>query len=806
MYRNLILFSDGTGNSSAKLFRTNVWRVYQAVDLTDPKDPTQPRQFAFYDNGVGTSSFKPLAALGGALGVGLARNVRDLYAFVCRTYQPGDKIYAFGFSRGAFTIRVLIGLMMHQGLVPYDGNEADLERHVAFAYREYRKNKYKTTGGLVGPLRALRDLFINARDRLFRKRLYRDIKKIGAPGSKAPLEIEFLGLWDTVDAYGLPIDELTRAIDWFIWPLTMRDLNLNRRVKRARHALAIDDERNTFHPRLWNEEPQDGRPEVGVPGGNKNTKHVDEERISQVWFAGVHSNVGGGYPNDSLSHVPLEWIMSEANKPRMEGDKHVLGIRFSQKIWDAFRALADENGPINDSRHGLAGYYRYNPRRIEKLTNTKEVTVKRCKIHESVLRRIKIGQDGYAPFVLPPGFAVMGFDGSIADGAKYLQTDIDDQSQWAKQREHVWNWVWWRRVAYFATLFTTLALVAMPLKWPALPKGACTSKVCFLSDVIDSVAAAMLPGFTATWTDSFSSHPDVFLILAVLIILGLWAGGVFECYVRDAMRPIWYGIPNTSPRTIPPPPSPAKINRAVQWLRIRKPYQWTFWFLTQRLLPGAFVIVVGYAAIALMSQVTFAVRDSWGQVCASGGDLKSVPSREQGRPFRTNALCTSTGLTIEKGATYRLHITIPAGDPWTDSGHPAGPNGVPPKDVSLRMTTGVLFRRHLGQPWLKPMAKIGVIGRDEYLLEPVPSLALDRFPRKPRSESPLDTCLNPPAVVPNPSPQDMTFATEIVARSSGELFLYLNDAIFLPPKTKLFYCNNEGSGRVTIERVVPPPQ
>ena len=249
--------------------------------------------------------------------------------------------------------------------------------------------------------------------------------------------------------------------------------------------------------------------------------------------------------------------MSEANKPRMEGDKHVPGIRFSQKIWDAFRALADENGPINDSRHGLAGYYRYNPRRIEKLTNTKEVTVKRCKIHESVLRRIKIGQDGYAPFVLPPGFAVMGFDGSIADGAKYLQTDIDDKSQWAKQREHVWNWVWWRRVAYFATLFTTLALVAMPLKWPALPKGACTSKVCFLSDVIDSVAAAMLPGFTATWTDSFSSHPDVFLILAVLIILGLWAGGVFECYVRDAMRPIWYGIPNTSPRTIPPPPSPA---------------------------------------------------------------------------------------------------------------------------------------------------------------------------------------------------------------------------------------------------------
>src|SRR5688572_31424639 len=259
MSKNIILFSDGTGNSSGKLFKTNVWRVYQAVDLTDPKHPTEPRQFAFYDNGVGTSSFKLLAALGGALGVGLARNVRDLYTFVCRTYQPGDRIYGFGFSRGAFTIRVLVGLMMSQGLVPYTGNEADLQRHAASAYRAYRK-KYNTTGGLVGLLRAVRDLFIDRLDRLQHRTLYCDIPKTGAPGSKEPLEIAFLGLWDTVDAYGLPVDELTTVVDRFIWPLTMRDLDLNTRVQRARHALALDDERFTFHPRLWNEEPQAGKP------------------------------------------------------------------------------------------------------------------------------------------------------------------------------------------------------------------------------------------------------------------------------------------------------------------------------------------------------------------------------------------------------------------------------------------------------------------------------------------------------------------------------------------------------------------
>ena len=180
MYKNIILFSDGTGNSSAKLFKTNVRRVYQAVDLADPKDPQEPRQFAFYDNGVGSSSFKPLAALGGALGVGLARNVRDLYAFACRTYQPGDRMYAFGFSRGAFTIRVLVGLIMDQGLVPYDGNEADLDRHAAAAYRAYRK-KYNTTGGLVGPLRRMRDAVIDVRDRLLGRRLYRESKRSAGP-------------------------------------------------------------------------------------------------------------------------------------------------------------------------------------------------------------------------------------------------------------------------------------------------------------------------------------------------------------------------------------------------------------------------------------------------------------------------------------------------------------------------------------------------------------------------------------------------------------------------------------------------
>ena len=101
MGKSIILLSDGTGNSAAKLAKTNVWRTYQAIDLS------RADQIALYDDGVGTSSVKVLALLGGVFGWGLKRNVLHLYKFLCRNYQPGDRIFAFGFSRGAFTIRVL---------------------------------------------------------------------------------------------------------------------------------------------------------------------------------------------------------------------------------------------------------------------------------------------------------------------------------------------------------------------------------------------------------------------------------------------------------------------------------------------------------------------------------------------------------------------------------------------------------------------------------------------------------------------------------------------------------------------------
>ena len=177
--KRVILLSDGTGNSSAKLMKTNVWRLYEAVDLTTGD------QVAYYDNGVGTSSFAPLAILGGAIGWGLKRNVLSLYRFACQNYvcrdggDTADAIYAFGFSRGAFTIRVLVNLIASQGLVTgVKGRE--LERRAKWAYRAYRE-EFNPTGGLVAGLRRLRDWLLRT---LERKPAY-DCAANTRPGSRS---------------------------------------------------------------------------------------------------------------------------------------------------------------------------------------------------------------------------------------------------------------------------------------------------------------------------------------------------------------------------------------------------------------------------------------------------------------------------------------------------------------------------------------------------------------------------------------------------------------------------------------------
>jgi uncharacterized protein (DUF2235 family) len=139
MPRNIILCSDGTGNTAIKGRGTNVFKLYEALDL-DPE-----KQVAFYDDGVGTERLRPLAALGGAFGFGLSRNVRQVYTALARVYEPGDRIFLFGFSRGAFTVRTLAGFIAACGIVDRARRRSDdgLEAAVKEAYSAYR-DRYRT--------------------------------------------------------------------------------------------------------------------------------------------------------------------------------------------------------------------------------------------------------------------------------------------------------------------------------------------------------------------------------------------------------------------------------------------------------------------------------------------------------------------------------------------------------------------------------------------------------------------------------------------------------------------------------------
>ena len=146
MPKNIVICSDGTGNSAIKGRGTNVFKAFESIDLNGHR--TQPElipQVALYDDGVGTEDFKPLKIFAGATGYGLSRNVKQLYKELVRIYDPGDRIFLFGFSRGAFTVRTLIGLIAACGILNVDTlhRARDLESAVNKTYKVYRKS-YRT--------------------------------------------------------------------------------------------------------------------------------------------------------------------------------------------------------------------------------------------------------------------------------------------------------------------------------------------------------------------------------------------------------------------------------------------------------------------------------------------------------------------------------------------------------------------------------------------------------------------------------------------------------------------------------------
>jgi uncharacterized protein (DUF2235 family) len=248
--------------------------MWQAIA---PKDANGDIQKAFYDAGVGTEGGLVDRLLGGASGLGLDKNIQDGYRFLMHTYEPGDKIYLFGFSRGAYTVRSLAGFLRNSGLLHMKHSDRFNE-----AFELYRSESKDPKSP--------------------------DASKFRAAYSQE-VDIEFIGVWDTVGALGIPT---TRFGHIFNRRHLFHDVELSGSVKRGYQVLAIDERRRPFRASIWGILDKDGNYILGAEPKIIDAESGERQDVEQVWFAGYHSDVGGGTSHDDLSDVAFEWMRKKA--------------------------------------------------------------------------------------------------------------------------------------------------------------------------------------------------------------------------------------------------------------------------------------------------------------------------------------------------------------------------------------------------------------------------------------------------------------------------------------------------------------
>jgi uncharacterized protein (DUF2235 family) len=835
--KKLLVFSDGTGNSSAKAEKTNVWRLFQAVDQS------LPDQLVKYDDGVGTSSNKYLAALGGVFGWGLKRNVIDLYKFVCRNHQDGDEIYGFGFSRGAFTIRMLIGLVSNQGL-PAFRSEEELHANAVLAYRRFRSERFPSWSPFVLAARKLRDLVLKP---------FTGTASEALAAARREIPVRFLGLWDTVAAYEMPVDELKWGLSLVIWPMVSADRRLSPLVQRACHALSLDDQRQTFHPILFDESNED----------------PEEARISQVWFAGVHSNVGGGYPEDQLSLVTLDWMISQLRPT---------GVRLDATLVAELASDRSAFARIYDSRAGFASYYRYSPRAVDMGCDRARQPV-RPVVHGSVVVRMAKGSDAYAPISLPSRFDVLAPDGTLLpmtgfSSAELRAPPVKAQAVPATTAQDVTartdllrgaigsfaavddemvrqvaDSVWWRRVAYFGCFFSTVVVALFPYFGPYYGRAAkfLIAHIPFIGeellrgtldlsrrfnpawqgwtvDLFNAIgSSSIVPGFAHGWLVALSEQPLQMLLALAVVALFFGTGQFLGQRIHDRAWFAWHSAKRGDYLDWAIRSSRSSLKKAVGltlatvvlWVLARSvgaseavidtlivlacvstivaAWRWRLYrrlekdsvairsgtrslpatptlllarrlrtsdalgqiwkVSSEKIVPLIFAITVLLAVVGVGHHVTFRAASSAGYFCTA-----SRPGTAASAAFDPKNPCWASGVRVTKGRRYQAVLDI--GPEWKDNTGDADANGLlRPMAVHLLATP---LKRSWAVAWFRPIVRTGVYGDYEH---------------------PMNAAGSP-----------KTASATFVAEQSGEVFVYVNDAIALVPwYTKFFYDNNHGS-------------
>jgi uncharacterized protein (DUF2235 family) len=299
--KRIAIFLDGTWNDTGD--NTNVWRL-KSLCANYSQDGLAQRNY--YDRGVG-------GFVGGMFGKGLGNNVREAYEWLISEYSPGDEIFIFGFSRGAFTARSLAGVITKCGLL-----KPGAPLGVSQLYERVKRSTESTIWKLIAKEKegTLKEVSIEERWML---------------KYSQNINIKMVAVWDTVGALGIPafnINGISRSTFGFL------HTGLRIPIENAYHALAIDEHRKSFSPTLWT-----------VKDTTK-AKPRELSSVEQRWFVGAHANIGGGYHSDQLAQRPLLWIMSKAQR---------LGLAFRDEV---ILDGEDIEAPISDSRREfLYGVY-----------------------------------------------------------------------------------------------------------------------------------------------------------------------------------------------------------------------------------------------------------------------------------------------------------------------------------------------------------------------------------------------------------------------------------------------------------------
>ncbi len=269
---NIVICADGTWNRPEedieKDFPTNVLKLARAIK----PDVNGGKQHIFYDWGLGSYHDSVSA---GATGRGIHKNILDGYRYIVQNFAEGDHIYLFGFSRGAYTVRALSGLINNCGIV----KRADANL-INQAWKIYKSPQAKNHPNGAAAVKFRNDHAWSSR------------------------QVHFIGVWDTVGALGIPFS----LMGLFDKDDEFYDTKMGSNVSIARHALAIDEQREDFEPTVWTSR-------AGVD-------------LKQVWFAGVHSDIGGSYAPDkktgiSAADTPLAWMLAEAELAGLQLEPHI---------------------------------------------------------------------------------------------------------------------------------------------------------------------------------------------------------------------------------------------------------------------------------------------------------------------------------------------------------------------------------------------------------------------------------------------------------------------------------------------------